>query len=146
MGEMTITKSLLLYIEENLGQELTLGKIAKEFNYSKFYLARKFKEDTGCTLHQYIRGRRLDEAAGKLVKTGKPIVEIAYEAGYDSQQAFTQAFRTEYLYTPQEYRRIGVFVPEPNRVRIRSNVISGISISSKFRIFLFKDMKGGIAA
>ena len=107
MGDMKITKRLLLYIEENLELELTLEKIAKEFNYSKFYLARTFKEDMGCTLYRYIRKRRLDEAARKLVETEKPIVEIAYEAGYDSQQAFTQAFHNEYLYAPQEYRRIG---------------------------------------
>lgn len=112
MGGMTITQKVLLYIEKHLDQELTLEKIAKEFNYSRFYLSRTFKTDTGCTLYKYIRGRRLNEAARKLAETKEPIVKIAYEAGYDSQQAFTQAFHNEYLCAPQEYRRIGEFVPK----------------------------------
>lgn len=117
MNNITVTKRVLLYVERNLDQDLTLEKIAKEFNYSKFYLARIFKADTGCTLYKYIRGRRLDKAARRLVETETPIVEIAHEAGYDSQQAFTQAFHNEYLYTPQEYRRMGVYAPEPNRMK-----------------------------
>lgn len=146
MSDMTITKRLLLYIEENLDQELTLEKIAKEFNYSKFYLARAFKADTGCTLSKYIRERRLDEAARKLVKTKEPIVEIAYEAGYGSQQAFTLAFHNEYLCTPQEYRRIGVFIPRLNRVDSRNSISDNIPVSGKYTVVLFRLMKGRVAA
>ncbi len=105
MSDKGITESVLLYIEKNSDQELTLEKIAGALNYSKYYLARTFKNQTGMTLHKYIQGRRLREAAGKLEETAQPIVEIALEAGYGSQQAFTQAFRRAYGYTPQEYRR-----------------------------------------
>ena len=93
MEEMWITKKVLLYIEDNLDKALTLEEIAAEFQYSRFYVARKFRESTGVTLHKYIQGRRLDEAARKLAETRQPIAQIAFEAGYGSQQAFTQAFR-----------------------------------------------------
>ncbi len=42
MGKKTVTEQVLSYIESNLDKELTLEKIAKELNYSKFYLARQF--------------------------------------------------------------------------------------------------------
>lgn len=116
MGNMSITKRILLYIEDNLDKELSLEKIAREFSYSKFYIARAFKGNTGTTLYKYIQGRRLDEAARKLAETDQPIVEIAFEAGYSSQQAFTQAFRCAYTCTPQEYRRIGIFIPKQGRI------------------------------
>lgn len=119
MNEEGITTKILSYIEKNLNEELTLEKIAKELNYSRFYAARKFKKDTGITMYQYIRGRRLDEAAAKLAGTKRPVLEIALEAGYGSQQAFTQAFRNAYEYTPQEYRRIGIFMPRQNRIEMR---------------------------
>lgn len=107
MSDTEITKRLLSYIEDNLDKELTLEKIAKDLNYSRFYMARIFKENTETTIYKYIQGRRLSEAAGKLAGTGRPIVEIALEAGYGSQQAFTTAFRRRYLCTPQEYRERG---------------------------------------
>lgn len=116
MGGKSTAEKILLHIEKNLDKDLTLENIARELHYSKFYMARTFKNRTGCTLHQYIRSRRLEEAARKLVETGQPIIEIALESGYDSQQAFTHAFRQEYAYTPQEYRKTGKFVPKPDRI------------------------------
>ena len=110
MGSISITEKVLSYIENNLDKDLSLEKMANELNYSKFYIARAFKESTGCTVYKYIQNRRLNEAAKKLVRTKQPIVEIALEAGYSSQQAFTQAFRHQYLCTPQEYRKIGIML------------------------------------
>ena len=92
MDNMPVTEKVLLYIENHLDNKLSLGKIAQELHYSKFYMARMLKEDMGCTLYKYIRGRQMDEAAVKLAETSKSIAEIALEAGYGSQQAFTQAW------------------------------------------------------
>lgn len=116
MGKASVTEEVLSYIEDHLGQDLSLEEIAGELNYSKYYVARAFKENTGMTLHKYIQGRRLSEAARKLAQTRQPIIEVAFDAGYSSQQAFTQAFRQEYLCTPREYRRIGRFVPRQGRL------------------------------
>lgn len=63
MGNHSAVKSVLLYIEENLNEDLTLEKVAGELNYSRFYMARSFAEATGCTIYKYIQGRRLTQAA-----------------------------------------------------------------------------------
>ena len=138
MGDMSITKKVLLYIENNLDKELSLEKIAKELSYSKFYIARTFKDNTGTTLYKYIQGRRLDEAARKLAETKQPIVEIAFEAGYSAQQAFTRSFRCTYICTPQQYRRIGIFTPKQSRIHM--------GIRRQPVIFLFRPAGGRIAA
>lgn len=116
MKEMSLTERIIRYIEDNLDKDLSLEKIAEELNYSRFYAARTFKEHTGMTLYKYIQGRRLEEAAKKLAETDQPIVEVALEAGYGSQQAFTQAFRYVYACTPQEYRRRGSFMSGRGRI------------------------------
>lgn len=126
MGDITLTQKILSFIEDNLDKKLSLERIAKEFSYSKYYIAREFKANTGMTVYKYIQGRRLDESARKLAETCRPIVEIALEAGYGSQQAFTQAFRRIYACTPQEYRRIGVFIPKQRRIRMRF-VLAGVT-------------------
>ena len=80
-----VVEKVVDYIETHLDDELTLDKIADALNYSKFYVARAFNEETGSTVYKYIQGRRLTMAAHALVKTDQPIIEIAYEAHYDSQ-------------------------------------------------------------
>lgn len=105
MKNKSVAEQTIAYIKDNLGGDLTLGKIAEELHYSKFYLARAFSENTGCSVYQYIKRCRLEQAAWRLARTNQPIVEIAYEAHYNSQQAFTLAFRQLYLCTPQIYRQ-----------------------------------------
>lgn len=119
MGESNIVKKIADYIENHLEEDLPLDKIAEELHYSKYYLARIFAEETGCTIYKYIQGRRLTLAAQELVETKKPIVEIACEAHYGSQQAFTLAFEQRYLCTPQIYRKRGVFYPVQSGIDIQ---------------------------
>lgn len=122
MNERTVVEKTVDYIEKHLDEELSLDKIAKELNYSKFYIARTFSAKTGKTIYKYIQGRRLTFAAQKLVETEKPIIEIAYEAQYNSQQAFTLAFHQLYLCPPQIYRKNGVFYPKQSRIGIRNSL------------------------
>ena len=111
-----VVEKVIDYIEENLEKEINLDNISKNIGYSKFYLNRIFTEYTGITIYKYLQKRRLTMAAEKLVKTDKPIMQIAYEAGYDTQQSFSFAFKQEYLYPPKIYRDIGIFVPKQNRI------------------------------
>ncbi len=110
------------YIENNLNDKLPLDKIAERVGYSKFHINRLFSEITGCTIHKYIQMRRLTEAAKKLVYTEKPIIEIAFEANYDSQQSFTLAFRQLYNCTPQQYRMKRIYTPKQNRLTINNSI------------------------
>lgn len=107
-----VVKSVINYIENNLEKEIDLEKIAKNAGYSKFHLNRIFSEETGYTIYKYLQLRRLTIAAEKLVETKNPIAQIAYEAGYDSQQAFSFAFKQIYVYPPKVYRDRGIFVPK----------------------------------
>ncbi len=121
MNNNAVVKKAVDYIETHIDEDLPLDKIANALNYSKFYLARIFTEETKCTVYKYIQGRRLTLAAQKLVETKQPIVEIAYEAHYDSQQAFTLAFKQFYGCTPKIYRKNGVFYPKQSKISMMSS-------------------------
>ena len=54
MSENTIVKKIVEYIENHLNEDLSLDKIAKALNYSKYYIARVFTEETECTIYKYI--------------------------------------------------------------------------------------------
>lgn len=129
MSENIIVKRLIEYIESHLNEDLSLDTIAQELNYSKFYISRIFAKETGCTIYKYIQGRRLTQAARKLVETKEPIAWIAYEAHYNSQQAFTLAFRQLYFCTPQTYRKNGAFAPKQPQMNLKCSVRQFSSIS-----------------
>lgn len=118
-----VTKKVIDYIETNLEEEIDLNHIAKNVGYSKFHLNRIFTEYTGITIYKYLQNRRLTVAAEKLVTTDKPITEIAYEAGYDTQQSFSYAFKQAYLYPPKTYREIGGFLPKQGRTSMSYSYI-----------------------
>lgn len=124
MNEKSIVSELLLYIEENLQEDLSLDRIEEKLNYSKFYINRLFAREVGCTIHKYIQTRRLTEAARQLVETDIPLSQVAQEAHYNSQQAFTLAFHQVYLCTPQEYRRNGIFHPKQLKITMRNHSLS----------------------
>ena len=127
-GQKEAVKKAIDYIEKYLEEEISLDTISKNIGYSKFHLNRIFTEYTGITMYKYLQNRRLTVAAEKLVKTNKPIIQIAYEAGYDTQQSFSFAFKQIYLYPPKIYRDIGIFLPKQNRISMCFSYIS----SNKF--------------
>lgn len=105
------TAAAITCIEARLGEKLDLNAVAEAAGYSKYHLHRMFAAAVGMTPHDYIRRRRLTEAARLLVHSTRPIADIALSAGYASQQAFTAIFKTLYKKTPQEYRERRVFYP-----------------------------------
>lgn len=129
-----VVKKVIDYIEKNLEKEINLDSISKNIGYSKFYLNRIFTEYTGITMYKYLQNRRLTVAAENLVKTDKPIIQIAYEAGYDTQQSFSFAFKQIYLYPPKIYRDIGIFMPKQNRISMCCSYISGYKFMTQIQI------------
>jgi len=122
--QKSVVEKVVNYIEANMEQEINLENISRQVGYSKFYLNRIFMEETGFTIYKYLQSRRLTMAAEQLVKTDKPITQISYEAGYQSQQAFSLAFKQMYCYPPKVYRKRGIFVPKQEKLFIRTQFYS----------------------
>ena len=99
------------YIEANLSRKIDLDMIAQAVHYSKYHLHRVFSHTVGLTIHDYIQRRQLTEAGKLLVFSEKSIVEIALLSGYQSQQAFTNAFTSMYKIPPNKYREKEKFYP-----------------------------------
>lgn len=85
--------------------------VAASLHYSKFHLHRIFTKTVGLTINEYARRRQLTEAAKLLVFSKKPIIEIAFSSGYESQQAFTAIFKAMYKTSPAEFRKAEQFYP-----------------------------------
>jgi AraC family transcriptional regulator len=100
-----IIQSSVNYIENNLGRKFEMEEVSDYAGFSLFHFMRVFDMLTGYHLKEYIRVRRLSEAAAKLVGTDILVKELAGRMGFDSSEAFIRAFRREFGITPTQYRR-----------------------------------------
>lgn len=98
----------LSYINEHLGEELTVDALARRVYTSKYHFMRRFKEQTGCSVHQYITQKRLLAAAG-LLRAGTSAQAACGRCGFQDYSAFHRAFRRQFGASPRE------FMPEGRR-------------------------------
>lgn len=103
--EKTI-QQILIFIEKHLTDKLQLHSLAEQAGYSKFHFQRIFRRITGKSVKDYIRTRRMSQAASDLISTDKRIIDIALHYRFGSQEAFTRAFKKEYDVTPGRYRKL----------------------------------------
>ncbi len=94
------------YIEERLDEVLTIDEIAKQAGYSKYHFHRIFKNNIGISISDYIRQRRLARASSALLYTNLRILDIALQNQFESQEAFTRAFKKYYRFPPGQYRKL----------------------------------------
>lgn len=97
----------LWYIESHFGREITLDELAEASHVSRFYMSRAFATLVGQSMQRYMRGRRLSEAAKRLVDGTDAILTVALDHGYGSHEAFTRAFREQFGVTPEAVRARG---------------------------------------
>jgi AraC family transcriptional regulator len=132
------------YIEENLAGEVNHAKAAHIACYSPFYFQRLFMLVSGITLAEYIRRRRLTQAAMEL-SFGKPkVIDVAIKYGYDSPDAFTRAFRNMHGVTPQAAREPGTTLRAFPRISFQIELKGGDVMD--YRILVKPAFPAAIAA
>ena len=123
-GNIANIEKVIDYIESNLSSKLDLENISEAVHYSKYHLHRLFSETVGMTIHDYVGRRQLTEAAKLLVFSDRPIIEIAFICGYESQQAFSSAFKSMYKIPPAQYRENREFYPLQLRFTLHRNIVN----------------------
>lgn len=83
---------------------VSLAQVAAEHEMSVSHLQKLFKQVYGVPVYRYIKEYRLEQAAVELVRSRKPITEIAQHAGYDNASKFSESFKKRYGKTPSRYR------------------------------------------
>lgn len=99
-------KNVIDFIGQHLDEDLSLEKLSDFSHISKFHFHRLFTAFTGLSLHQYIKWLRLKRAAHQLiVNKDQSIINIAINAGFESHEAFSRAFKNVCGISPSQYRR-----------------------------------------
>lgn len=98
-------RKCIAYINEKLGERITVNGLSDYCGISPDYLSQIFKEEMGENLSSYIAGKKL-ERAKELIMEKKTNGEICELLGFSSQSHFITAFKKRYNMTPSEYQKL----------------------------------------
>ncbi len=114
MEWLTSIRTAVEYIETHLEDDISVQDIADRLFISPFFLQRSFAVMTGYSIGQYLRSRRLYQAAVDLKETDDKVLDIALRYCYDTSESFTKAFSRFHGATPSQVRSgasVNVFLP-----------------------------------
>ena len=92
----------LSYINDHLGDDLSVDTLAQQVFTSKYHFMRRFKELTGCSVHQYVTQKRLLTAAD-LLRGGASAQAVCARCGFQDYSTFQRAFRRQFGATPRDF-------------------------------------------
>jgi AraC family transcriptional regulator len=138
MEWLTSIRTAIDYIDEHLEENISAQDVADRVNISPFFLQRGFSLMTGYGIGEYIRNRRLYQAAVDLKETEWKVIDIALKYCYETPESFTKAFSRFHGVTPSQVRdgaAIKVFLP----LTIKLSVQGGSQMDYKIApMFPFK--------
>ena len=101
-------KGIVGYLGEHFAEPLTLSAVAAQFGLSPQYFSTFFRENFGRTFTQHVNSLRIEQAARLLRETDLPVMEIAFNVGFDNFSYFIKRFREVYGVSPSHYRKDGI--------------------------------------
>lgn len=117
------------YIENNLDGDISYEEAAEIACCSTFYFQRIFSYVAGISLSEYIRRRRMTQAAFDLQRTGAKVIDVALKYGYTSPTSFNRAFQSIHNITPAAARRAGNTLNAYPAIRFSVQITGGIPMS-----------------
>ena len=123
MEWLTCVRTAIDYMEKHLTDDISAQDVADWVYISPFYLQKGFSLMTGYLIGEYIRNRRLYQAAVDLRDTEDKVIDIAFRYGYETPESFTKAFSRFHGSTPSRVRdggaAINTFLPLTIKISIQ---------------------------
>lgn len=95
---------IMQYVEEHLSSSLTLDIFAQHFFMNGKYLSRRFREEMGITLQEYIISKRIVYAKHLLCQNYS-VTDTCFQAGFGSYSNFIRTFSSQVGISPGQYRK-----------------------------------------
>ncbi len=96
---------VIQYINQHYQSKQILNGYCREHHFTPQYVSRRFKQDTGMTVMNYLQKVRIEKSCELLAGSSRSISEIAQEVGYGDTKFFNQMFRRTLQISPGEYRK-----------------------------------------
>jgi AraC family transcriptional regulator len=92
------------YVDQHLQKSISLEDLACTVGLSRYHFARRFRQSTGTTPHEFVLRQRVERAKTLLHRTNTPLPDIACSCGFADQSHMTREFRKRVGLTPGRYR------------------------------------------
>ena len=102
---MPLAKKLNSFLEQHMGERITLEQMADFCHFNQSYFCRRFLKETGVTPMQYLQKKRIEGAKFLLLNTNYKLSYISQELGFYDQNHFSYCFKKETGISPTAYRR-----------------------------------------
>ncbi|WP_431808193.1 AraC family transcriptional regulator [Lysinibacillus sphaericus] len=123
------------YIEQNLSGKIDAKEVAKLACCSEYHFPRMFSAITGFTLAEYIRRRRLSQAAFELQNNSSiRIIDLSIKYGYDSPDAFSRAFKNLHGVTPTVARKKGIELKAIPRLSFHISIKGDVEMDYRIEV------------
>ena len=132
----------VLFIEMHIKEQLTVQQIADEVGYSVYHFSRIFTACKGMTITEYIRQRKISLARMELL-SGRKIIDVAMDYGFETHTGFIKAFKKVFHYRPSHYiarmvgfdsvkmkYEVGGYMMEPKIIKKESFKVAGYGIKT----------------
>lgn len=100
-----IAEDTIIFIEQNLKEDITYETLAQKFHLSSAYITRCFKNAYNCTPLEYLQKIRMETAVQLLTTTNSSIEEISEHTGYKTPSYFSKVFSDTYGTSPLKFRK-----------------------------------------
>ena len=98
--------AIMQYLSQNPTQEISIDDLAARFYISKYHMMRRFRAETGYTIHAYLVSKRL-VLAREQIASGMPVLQAAGACGFGDYSAFCRAYRRQFGQPPSSARESG---------------------------------------
>lgn len=133
MEWLTSIRKAIEFMEEHLTEDISVQDVSNCVSISPMFLQKGFSVMTGLGISEYMRNRRLYEAALELKKGDDKIIDIALKYAYETPESFTKAFTRFHGATPTEIRYNGApfkpFLP----MKISISITGGNEMNYKIK-------------
>ena len=135
MEWLSSIRTAINYMEEHLTDDISAQDVADRVHLSPFFLQRGFSLMTGYGIGEYMRNRRLYQAALDLKETDDRVIDIAFRYGYETPESFTKAFSRFHGVTPSQVRDGSagkVFLPLTIKLSVQGGSQMDVKIAPMF--------------
>jgi AraC-like DNA-binding protein len=97
---------IIQYINSNYSTQTLLSKYCELYHYSPQYISRKFKQETGFTVSEYLQKVRIEKSCELLAGSDMSVADVAESVGYSDLKFFNNLFKRMIKMSPREYRKL----------------------------------------
>ncbi|OON87499.1 AraC family transcriptional regulator [Oribacterium sp. C9] len=137
MELITSIRKAIDYMEKHLTDNISAQDVADQVYLSPFFFQKGFSLITGYGLGEYIRNRRLHNAALDLKETEDKVIDIALRYCYETQESFSKAFSRFHGVTPTQAREgadVKTFLPLSIKVQVQGGIQMEYKVTTMFQL------------